>query len=380
MDYYRFTVDLMTKLVALPSESQNEETVARFLSDILEEIGMDTQLKHIEGNSYNVIAKSPVRNIGRSLLLGGHIDTVLPGSGWDTNPYQVVFKDGNYYGRGTSDMKCGLAAQIAVLKKLADEGRLNQGNIDFVCVCDEERFSLGAHDYADTLQKEGTTIPEFGILAEPHFNDIVIGAAGKALICLDVEGAPGHAANPETGINAIDSMSLLLNLIQAKYSALYKAKEAGSYCVLKVASRYEGYSLSIPDHCSATLNKQFMPHESLDDFIQDIYTLFQENHIPGTLSVQKSMPTYSAYQVDPQNPNLAHILDIVKEKHGMSLPLVVNQSVSDANIFSHDLHIPTILFGPQGHDYHKANEYVIASSIPKYMDTLEDFIDWYFSS
>ena len=368
MDYYRFTVDLMTKLVALPSESQNEETVARFLSDILEEIGMDTQLKHIEGNSYNVIAKNPVRNIGRSLLLGGHIDTVLPGSGWDTNPYQVVFKDGNYYGRGTSDMK------------LADEGRLNQGNIDFVCVCDEERFSLGAHDYADTLQKEGTTIPEFGILAEPHFNDIVIGAAGKALICLDVEGAPGHAANPETGINAIDSMSLLLNLIQAKYSALYKAKEAGSYCVLKVASRYEGYSLSIPDHCSATLNKQFMPHESLDDFIQDIYTLFQENHIPGTLSVQKSMPTYSAYQVDPQNPNLAHILDIVKEKHGMSLPLVVNQSVSDANIFSHDLHIPTILFGPQGHDYHKANEYVIASSIPKYMDTLEDFIDWYFSS
>ena len=67
MDYYRFTVDLMTKLVALPSESQNEETVARFLSDILEEIGMDTQLKHIEGNSYNVIAKNPVRNIGRSL-------------------------------------------------------------------------------------------------------------------------------------------------------------------------------------------------------------------------------------------------------------------------------------------------------------------------
>lgn len=72
-------------MVAIPSESQNEQAFAEFLANYLrEELSMETQLQHVEGKSYNVIGRWNSGPHEKKLILGGHIDTVPPTPRWET--------------------------------------------------------------------------------------------------------------------------------------------------------------------------------------------------------------------------------------------------------------------------------------------------------
>lgn len=118
-------LDLLRQLVAIPSESQNEEAHARFLADYLkDELEMETQLQHVEGKSYNVTGCwHPIKGKARrKLMLGGHLDTVSPTDLWETDPYRLVQQGDQLHGLGSGDMKGGLAAQLMVLKSLKEQG------------------------------------------------------------------------------------------------------------------------------------------------------------------------------------------------------------------------------------------------------------------
>ena len=120
-------LDLLRQLVSIPSESQNEEAHARFLETYLrDELGMETQLIHVEGKSYNVRGRWPLEpgSARRKLMLGGHLDTVGPTDLWKTDPYRLVQQGDRLHGLGAGDMKGGLAAQLMVLKSLKEQGFL----------------------------------------------------------------------------------------------------------------------------------------------------------------------------------------------------------------------------------------------------------------
>ena len=209
-------VDLLRQMVAIPSESGNEAAFAAFLERFLrEELKLESYLQHIEGSSYNVIGRwSDGKPHARKLVLGGHIDTVSPTSCWRSDPYRLLEQNGSLWGLGAADMKGGLASQLMVLKRLKDEGAKLDADVEFVGLADEERYSIGAHAYVDWFRAHH--IPNqktFFIMGEPHYEDIVIGAAGKVLLLLQVHGEEGHAATPEKGINAIECMAAFLEAI-----------------------------------------------------------------------------------------------------------------------------------------------------------------------
>ena len=95
-------LDLLRQLVAIPSQSQNEEEHARFIAAYLEDqLGMETELQHVEGKSYNVIGRWPsdFPLPPRKLILGGHLDTVPPSPHWKTNQRAVFGRsDGSISG------------------------------------------------------------------------------------------------------------------------------------------------------------------------------------------------------------------------------------------------------------------------------------------
>lgn len=394
MDYYNYFRELLARLVAIPSVSQNERECAEFLKELLcTELGMEAELHEVEGNGCNVYASfvrkgndsvckslTPASKKGRCLLLGGHIDTVSAGEGWNTDPFVLTTNGDKAFGRGALDMKGGLAAQIAVLKRLYDEGFAFDGSIEFAALCDEERYSVGADAYVKRkMSKTGDgETADFCILGEPHFDNIVVGATGKVLLELIVEGSAGHAAVPESGVNAVDCMAGFIKAINDKYGVLYREGQAASHCVLKIESRYEGYSLSIPDECRALLNKQLYISESADDLVSDLYDLYEEKIGNGTLKIERRIPYYPSYSLDQSNGDLQALLTLLREKHGTEPELRLNQSVSDGNILYRQLGIPTVLFGPDGGELHKANEYISLSSAYKYMDMLYDYIKTYF--
>lgn len=359
MDYNAYYLEMLKKFVAIPSTSQHEEAFARELERILrEELSMETRLYHVEGEGYNVMGTWKGTKPGRTILLGGHIDTVTPSAAWSTDPFVLHIDGDKGYGLGSADMKGGLAAQLVALKQWKDEGVDFAGTIIFSGMCDEERHSLGANAYVEQVQQGLEEVPDFAIFAEPHYDNMVIGATGKVLLKLTVFGEQGHAANPETGVNAITCLSRLLSAMDQKYTPLYEAGERASFCPLRIESRYEGYSLNIPEECSTWINKQLFVGEEIDQFIEEVKALYEEKVGVGRLEIQREIPYYPSYLLDQENQDYKEVMQILTEEFNIDPELRINQSVTDGNITYHTLGIPTILLGPLGKDYHKANEYI----------------------
>ena len=369
-------VELLRQMVAIPSESGHEAALAAFIETFLrEELGMQTQLHQLEGSSCNVTGcwetGAPTR---RRLILGGHIDTVPPTSRWRTDPYQLVQRGDELHGLGAADMKGGLAAQLLVLKRLKGERERLDAAVAFAGLADEERYSLGAHAYAEGMKGRLSGQETVFLMGEPHYDNIVTGAAGKVLLSLHVRGREGHAAVPESGVNAIDCLAALLEAVRAEYGPRYQNGLCGSWCCLKIESGYPGYRLTIPESCSCLLNKQLLPTEDVEGFCQDLQRLYQEKVGAGTLTVRREIPSYPAYQLEPSQKDVAALTTFLREQFRHEPELRTNQSVSDGNILYNRLQIPTILFGPHGVAFHTEEEYVLKSSLAQYMEELSGYI------
>jgi acetylornithine deacetylase len=184
--------ELLSKLIAIPSISREEELAANQVQQYLEEQGMDTGRK---GN--NVWCLSPDFSLKKpTLLLNSHIDTVKPVSGWTRDPFLPTLENGKLYGLGSNDAGASVVSLMQVFMQLC---RTTQTyNLIFLASCEEE-----------VSGKEGieSVLPllppiNFAIVGEP--TEMQPAIAEKGLMVLDVtaHGKSGHAARNE-GINAI---------------------------------------------------------------------------------------------------------------------------------------------------------------------------------
>jgi len=369
-------IALLQQLVAIPSTSQNEEEIARFLERYLgDELDMETTLQHVEGKSYNVRGLWKREGATRRLILGGHIDTVPPTDRWATDPYQLTVQGDEIRGLGAGDMKGGLAAQLSVLKRLKQDGVALDCDVEFLGLSDEERHSTGANAYAEAREQEPIQNQEtFFLMAEPHYDNIVVGATGKVLCRVDIRGTGGHASTPEKGVNAVDCMAEFLTQVNRRYRTLYAQGDCASVCCLRVESDYPGYSLNIPEHCFCLLNKQLFPQESAAQFIRSLEELYRRQVGRGTVSIIQQIPSYPSYRLPDSQKNLTALVHYLNEACQHWPELRINQSVSDGNILYNRLNIPTVLYGPQGVDFHTEREHLIKSSLECYMEQLYGFI------
>lgn len=143
---------------------------------------------------------------GDHLCFAGHVDVVPAGSeGWNTDPYEAVEKDGYIYGRGTQDMKSGVAAFTQAVHEAHDFN----GTLSILLTSDEEGDAFyGTTEVLKYLEKEGM-LPDYAVVAEPtcedNFGDAIkVGRRGSINGYITIKGKQGHAAYPEKGINPIN--------------------------------------------------------------------------------------------------------------------------------------------------------------------------------
>ena len=127
--------------------------MARAIADEFRAIGLETHIQEAAPDRPNVIGMLNGRAPGRSLMFCGHIDTV--GVAGMTRPFDPAERDGRIYGRGSQDMKGGVAAMIGAARVIAESGGLAAGRIVMACVVDEEHASIGA----DALVTRGAPTP-----------------------------------------------------------------------------------------------------------------------------------------------------------------------------------------------------------------------------
>ena len=200
-------IELFKYLVGTKSETPDDGGLLDFIEN------------YLEGFEAVRIDKEDVKNLfiykkfgeGDHLCFAGHVDVVPAGKNWDSNPYEAIEKDGYIYGRGTQDMKSGVAAFTQALK----EARNFKGTLSLMLTSDEEGDAINGTVKILEFLQNSDILPNSCIVAEPtcedNFGDAIkVGRRGSINGYLTLKGKQGHAAYPEKAINPIHNISQVL--------------------------------------------------------------------------------------------------------------------------------------------------------------------------
>jgi succinyl-diaminopimelate desuccinylase len=198
-------LDLTRKLIAFDTINPpgKELDCITFLADLLESAGFDIMLHDWKPQRPNLIATLPATEASsrEALVFSGHLDTVPLGQAeWTVDPFAGEIRDGRLYGRGTSDMKSGVAACVMAALALAREP-VRRAEVKLVLTAGEETGCQGALALAERPDILGKC--EALIVAEPTDNRPLVGHKGAFWAQLVHNGVTAHGSMPEKGVNAI---------------------------------------------------------------------------------------------------------------------------------------------------------------------------------
>lgn len=201
-------VELTRRLVAVPGTSGREDEIAQTAADVMHQLGfarVDTD--HL-GNVIGIAG--PLEHTGPpAVLFDGHLDTVPVTGSWTVDPFAGVIRDGRLYGRGTTDMKAGLAAVLAGVADVAAEG-LKRPVAVSATVLEETVEGAGVAAVCDALS------PERVVICEPTGLAVNVAQRGRAEILLTVHGVPAHAAHPQAGRNALLDLAAVITCLTTR--------------------------------------------------------------------------------------------------------------------------------------------------------------------
>ena len=200
-------IDLCSELISRPSVSPDDQGCQEVLAARLEKIGF--QIERLDyANVKNLWAR---RGTAAPLFcFAGHTDVVPAGdtTNWDSDPYSPQIRNGLLYGRGSADMKGGLAAMIIASECFLEKYPNFKGSIAYLITSDEESTAInGTVKVIEELQSRNEHI-DYCIVGEPSSNEklgdvIRNGRRGSLNGALKVLGREGHVAYPELAINPI---------------------------------------------------------------------------------------------------------------------------------------------------------------------------------
>ncbi len=364
---------LVRSLVKIPSHSQvptREKEVAEFLKEFLEDEGIDARLRQVEKDRPNVIATLKGSGGGKSLMLNGHTDTVPPYE-MDIPPFTPKVQGGKLFGRGSLDMKSGLASMAMTLVAL-DRAKVRlRGDLYLAAVVGEEERSEGTEDIVLNGPKA-----DMAIVGEP--TDLEIQPSHRGLEWLEAHfyGKAAHGGQADKGVNAISMASRFVNLLESDLLPRLRAKGSPTMLppTLNVGVISGGQQpSSVADHCVVKIDRRWTPEEDLQTVFKEIYDLFD--------ALKKSDPTFKAeLKRDTTGmKTMTHVPNFVPSDHRLVRSLSDSAARvlggqpkvtsfwgwTDAALMTHFGKMPTVVFGPGGKGAHSRVEYVLTEDLEK---------------
>jgi acetylornithine deacetylase len=349
-----------------------ESVIAEWLFKVCEDLGFDVQLQETAPGRQNVIAHRAGTGGGRSLLLTGHTDTVSV-ENMDSDPFDGRIEGDRLYGRGSIDMKGGLAAILGAASTLRDVPLA--GDLWLGFVTDEEYASVGMDALVRLIR------PDAAILTEPTEDEIRLAHKGFAWLTLTTLGKAAHGSLYDTGVDAIMHMGRLLNALEHMEEEIFPSRE---HPLLGRASAHAsmvmgGLGLSTyPDRCRLEIEHRLLPDES----VEDVLTLWED----AIVRLNGADPDFNAsvevdftrpgYELDRNSP-VVQTLSAAYQKVTQTRPIFSGMSAWLDSAILGRAGIPTVIYGPRGEGAHAAIEYVELSSVFRCAEVIAQAVsDW----
>ena len=285
-----------------------ERHVKESPSPILQRIAIE-ELEVLPGRK-NLMITVPGTDDEARLVYICHMDTVTLGEGWDSDidPLGAQIRNDNLYGRGSCDMKGGLACAIAALINLLDlvaaTDRLPRRGFSLICSVDEEDFMRGVEAAIDAGWVGGH---EWVLDTEPTDGQIQVAHKGRTWFEIDMAGMTAHASQPWKGADAVAGMAEVVSGIRRAVAALPAHHELGRSTVTfgQIEGGYRPYV--VPDHAKVWIDMRLVPpaNTTLATQIVEQVIAQAEEEIPGVHGTYKITGDRPPIERDPASPLLA---------------------------------------------------------------------------
>ena len=211
-------VSLTRQLIRIPSvyrpeRGGNEEQVALFVAQRLEDMGLAVSVETVAPGRPNVIAVLHGNAPGKTLMFEGHTDVVTEGdpAEWTHPPFEDQVEDGRIYGRGACDTQGNLAAAMLALQAIKRSGVPFKGKIVLGVPVDEEGMMLGIKHF---IQQGWADDVDAAIICEPEENQVCVCQKGALRVKIETCGVMSHGAMPLSGFNPLRPMAQIILRIQ----------------------------------------------------------------------------------------------------------------------------------------------------------------------
>ncbi|WP_461239784.1 ArgE/DapE family deacylase [Paucilactobacillus sp. N302-9] len=366
-------INILKDLIKINSANGNEKQVSTYLKTLLNRHGIeDVQLIPYDTNRMSIIANIGDPTAKRVLALAGHLDTVAIGNidNWKHDPFSALEENGTIYGRGSADMKSGLAAMVITMIELHESKTNLNGQLRFIGTVGEELGAMGARD----LTSQGAVHDiDAMIVGEPTSGDIIFAHSGSFNYTVNSYGKGAHSSLPQFGNNAITNLTKFIIAEQTAFDGIPTSDVLGPL-VHSVTVINGGQQVnSIPEFAQLQGNIRPIPEFNPDQVtkrLQDtIDKLNQEpqNHLELVVN-NRFEPVVN----DPNSDFVQLIQRARTAAFSQPAKLDVIHGATDASEYiKDDHHFPMIVLGAGNwNDAHSVDETV---SVDNYLKVLETY-------
>ena len=347
-------IRLTQNLVKIPSHKNvlgQEREVVKFIYEFCKNNDIEVELQDVVGERKNVIAYIRGNGKGKSIMLNGHTDTVLPYN-MTINPFDAFIKDGQIWGRGTVDMKGSLACMLVTMLTIKRMNLTPGGDIVFTAVIGEEGKSEGT----EYIVKAGIKT-DAAIVGEPSSYEYGVGHRGLEWFDVLITGKASHSGKPEKGVNAIDHA---MTFIQKVKSDLYpKLKERHNEymgdSIMNFGTIQGGTEQStVADRCLIRIDRRYIPGETVETVMKEYQDILDElnkddTSFHGIIKVtdESLLELRHPPLITSMNePIVSSVREAMKEVINEEPKMVGGMGWTDAALLKTYLEIPTVVVGP----------------------------------
>jgi len=378
------TKGILARLVSFDTVSENPNLpLAKWVAGYLAEHGIESTMLPAEDGIHANLFATIGSGDGGGIGLSGHMDVVpVTGQPWETDPFQVVERDGRLYGRGTCDMKGFVACVLAQVPEIKAREAHLKTPVHIVLSYDEEVGCTGVKPMIATFGKS-LPKPRLVVVGEPTNMTVVNAHKGGSRFLTEVTGKDAHSSKPQLGVGAIRIAGELiaeLGRIEDRLKATHTDPRFDPpYASITVSAIEGGIAHNIiPPKCTFRWGVRTLPGMDANAIAGELQAYAERELLPAMRAVSpecnietKVVGVLPPFSSGDRSEATTLALKLAGQNETFAVPYGTEASHFEASGSS------TVVIGPGSIDQaHQPNEFVEIAELEKCLDFLGKVAAW----